>query len=476
MNKHLFFDDGRLFVNENTERRYGVPELCSVYSDGICSTDYPRNFVCRMPDGKYRLLYQGKGKGYKAMKLFCAESEDGINFVPARLCTEGADYPHEVMMLAKGLDTTALAEGLEVGFIYEDLHCDSGERFKMLLSDARPGNYYIKDTVLVSPDLVTWRIKENSLWGDSTEPIVSCFYNKHRDCHTVVCRPYFGVRRVGFKETRDWYSFTEWQPAVLADSLDEPLSEIYGMYAFEYDGMYIGLPHIYRGLSGAMNAKFSSGLVDTQLAYSYDGRYWQRSLRTPFIPCGKRSFEGADYDFKLMWTLGMQRADDGSLLFYCGGSEYEHGPAFSTPGTGRILTFRLRADGFIGLCTRDREKPSVVATREKIWHGGEVHINIKARKATCAVYSVEYSGNCLAFAKPIEGYTHEDCVPFSGDSTDWVPGFSSGKTLDALSGKTIAISVRFEDGELYSVSGDCTDAFNVEGARYRLNGTMPTVK
>ena len=44
------------------------------------------------------------------------------------------------------------------------------------------------------------------------------------------------------------------------DSSDERLSEIYGMYAFEYDGMYIGVPHIYRHLNSELNAKYKNDI------------------------------------------------------------------------------------------------------------------------------------------------------------------------------------------------------------------------
>jgi hypothetical protein len=47
--------------------------------------------------------------------------------------------------------------------------------------------------------------------------------------------------------------------------LDEGLAEIYGMYAFEYDGNYIGISHIYRGFGSGLQTKYSSGIIDTQL-------------------------------------------------------------------------------------------------------------------------------------------------------------------------------------------------------------------
>ena len=165
----------------------------------------------------------------------------------------------------------------------------------------------------------------------------------------------------------------------------------------------------------------------------------------------------------------------GEIRLYSAISELEHGPAFHTPGTGRILILSLREDGFISLKTKDPELESNVATREKIWHGGNLHVNIKARRATLAIYSTMSENqdmNILGHAEPIEGFSHSDCVEFSGDSTDWVPEFKSGRRLDELVGRTLVFEVKFTDGEIFSLSGDYTDIFNVEGAVYRRYGVL----
>ena len=74
------------------------------------------------------------------------------------------------------------------------------------------------------------------------------------------------------------------------------------MFAFEYEGMYIGLPHLYRNLKNELNAKFFKGTIDTQLAYSYDGRYWNRSLREPFLS----GITGeTETEYKMIWCFGM---------------------------------------------------------------------------------------------------------------------------------------------------------------------------
>ena len=137
----------------------------------------------------------------------------------------------------------------------------------------------------------------------------------------------------------------------------------------------------------------------------------------------------------------------------------------------------MRLDGFVPLITEDVSRESTVATREKIWLGGELHLNVKAKKATVAVYSSSQDeavfGNALGHTRPLEGFTHEDCIPLSGDSTDWVPAYKSGKFLDGYKGATLVFEIKFEDGELYSISGDYIDAFNTEAVRYRKYGVLP---
>ena len=39
--------------------------------------------------------------------------------------------------------------------------------------------------------------------------------------------------------------------------------------------------------------------------------------------------------------------------------------------------------------------------------------------------------------------------------------------------QTLVFEIKFEDGELYSLSGDYIDAFNTEAVRYRKLGILP---
>jgi hypothetical protein len=466
MQKQLFFDDNKFFSKENVVRDYGCPELVGEYIDDVVSTDFCTGLVFPIDDGKYRLLYFGHSTEFKGHKLFSAISEDGITFKPEPLFdiskNKEKQFSHEVLDI----------KGSEIAAIYEDAHTEkANERYKLLLSRVAHGEIKVIDDIYVSPDLVHWEKLEGASWGDGTEPLASVFYNEHQKVHTIIERSFWGIRSAGYKETKDFINYTEFRHCLNVDSLDEDLAEIYGMQAFEYDGIYIGIPHMYRGFGSGLYTKYSSGIIDTQLAYSFDGRYWHRSLRKPFISGVNGS---TDKKYPLVWVNSMARIN-GDIYLYASVSEKEHGPAFSAPGTGKILVFRLREDGFVLLKTADASKESLVATREKIWHGGELRVNLRAQYATLAVYTTQSQDeelNILGIASPLEGYGHEDCVAFSGDSTDWVPEYKNGKRISDLAGKTIVFEIKFENGEIYSLGGNYTDAFNVEAAIYRKHGVL----
>ena len=471
MKKQLFFDDGFLFGIDNFERKYGDAELINdaVFQDGITSIDWPTGHVFKVAENKYRMLYFGEVNATKTLSLFVACSEDGIHFTPENIHPDfqslGKCAPHEIM---------ALPAGFEVAEIYEDPTASEEERYKLFMSEYSFEEIYVHDCIYVSSDLISWK-KTTYKWAEGAEPIASAFYNDKKGCHTIIARPFWGVRTVGKYETKDFKTLSPFSYCLRVDSLDDSLMELYGMKAFAYDGMFLGFPHTYREQTSSLGAKFTGGVVDTQLAYSYDGEYWQRSLREPFLSgvCG--DIPKYLKTHPLFWASSMKVLDDGDVYIYCSGSELVHGPGFGS-GTGKIFVHRLRRDGFIYLQTKDKNLPSTIATREKLWNDGELHINLQAKHATVAIYTSsdpEKKGNSLGFARPIEGYTHEDCVPFSGDSKNWVPTFKSGKTLSQLRGETLVVEVKLEDGKLYSLSGEYEDIYNTVGERYRLLGVAP---
>ncbi len=471
MFKHLFFDDRYLFNRQNVTRSYGVPKLQTeaIYCDENVSTILTGPWVFKLDNGKYRMLYQGACVNNCWKKgTFSAISDDGIHFSPENI--HNGNIPDGFFA-----NNQIMSNNGEVMCIVEDLHNLPSERYKMLFTQVK--NLDVIGILYVSDDLINWKLK-NEKWSSDGEPIGSAFYNTQKNRFTIISRPAWGVRMCCWNETEDWKTFTPKTHCLQSDSLDEPLAEIYGMYAFEYDGMYVGLPHMYSGFDGEMSAKFNRGTIKAQLAYSHNGNNWFRSLREPFLS-GQLPDETAEdiCEAPMVWPSSMQIIGNEIVIYACA-ALFEHGPtAFHTNGlNGRIFAYKLRKDGFIKL--ENTDGAGVVAVRENIWHGGELHINLKAKRATVAVYRsdrAEDKGmNLLGICELMPAYSHDDCEPFEGDSCDWVPKYKNGNTLDSLKDSTLAFEIKFENGEIYSVSGNMTPTFNLEAERWRKEKRMPS--
>ncbi len=467
--KQLFFDDEKLFLRDNVRRCCGKAELItdSIYHDECCETIFSAGWVFKL-DKKYRCIYFGMcADGIK--RVFCAESYDGIHFKPEDISGSVQNGHPFAKHHIFDLPTQEIAD------IYEDRMADASQRYKMLIADCDMSAMCVYDAIFTSPDLLHWQIMDGASWGNGTEPLTGVFYNEKKKCHTVLRRPFWGIRKVGYSETKDFIHFSEYTPCLHQDAFDEPLAEIYGMKAFPYNGMFIGLAEIYCRFGGGYHTKYSEGCEIAQLTYSADGRYWLRSLREPFIS-GANDIDKFGYENKMIWVSQMRQAENGDILILTSATPAEHGH-FTTDARGTMQTYRVREDGFIFFENEDKTKASSVATREKIWHGGEAHINITAKHATFAVYKTSETKkdtfNLLAHAEPVEGFGHEDCIPFSGDSTDWIPVFKSEHTLSELKGNTLVLEVKFTEGRLYSIGGDFTDMYNVDACRYRSLGVMP---
>ena len=472
MFKQLFFDDQRLFSRENLERDYGETELVGTYRDPRLCIGYCWAWAIKGPDGRTHLLYQGFEEGKDSILTAAAISDDGIRFSPRNTAEDaGIKEPAQANQLFP-----AGAYG-EIAGVIEDTAAPADERFKMLYTDnsLTSSLVYIQDYVYTSPDLIHWTKLQGSCWNPAgTEPLAGVFFNKVTGKFTILARPGWGQRRVGVTETSDWHYYTPLELCLQCDSLDPALAEIYGMPAVAYDDYFIGFPHIYANFAQTLNTKYFTGTMHAELSYSLNGRHWQRSLRKPFL-CGghPQLVERDGAAAKMLFVMSVVKQDDGSLLLYTTTNSHEHGfpPKQMKSSDTSISIFKMREDGFICLRTNDKQTESRVASREIIWQGGELSVNLKARRATCAVYG--QAGNDV---KPLPGYSHEDCKPFSGDSTRWIPMWKSGMTLNALAGKTTIIEIKLMDGAIYSFSGDGIPMMNQEAARYRKLGILPNRK
>ena len=460
----LFFDDQRLFGRDGLTRHYGTPVEEAVYIDGVFSVDFRNPFVFRTESGCFRMIYSGRTKEDGRQIPLIAESSDGIRFTP--LNTEKL-----LNIPERAASNQLLPAGMfsEIACVLENKDASADERYIMLCVGNGEKPLTVSGLSFTSADLIHWQLREDlEPWNGGAEPLAAAFYNRTAECYTLIRRGCWGDRRVGIVDTHDFRSFTPYEPCMQCDSCDGPLDELYGVTTVTDCGsVMVGTPLLYCNIKAARNSKFSGGSIVPQLAYSFDGHHWQRSLREPFIV--REEGEG-----QMTWLSSVLRDEKGYLI-YASTSDYAHGTGFNTPGTGRMRVYSLPENRFIGLFT-DGESEGILITREFAWMGGELHINMQAQKATVAVLEVKMRDggdvNIFSFGEPVPGFDHKDCTPFSGDSTDYVPEFAGG-SLDKLKGKTIFFEIKLQSGAVYAISGDCVPLMNTEAARFRLLGVLP---
>ena len=269
-------------------------------------------------------------------------------------------------------------------------------------------------------------------------------------------------RRIALCETRDWRSFSEPRLAMATDALDTPLAEVYGMPVFPYGRYFVALLWLYHvapQVEGQSAHTFRDGRVDCQLAYSLDGRYFQRGPRAPFIATGEpdQPHHGCVYPTALL------ALPDGSLRIYAGASVREHG--YRDPGLGAIVAFSLRRDGFVYLESAGGR--GTVGTRPLLWRGGEMELNAQSPGGTVRVQITDIHG------APLEGFAFEDCAPFRGDDPAWRPAWTSGVTMGTLAGRPLRVEVELTHARLYALRGDLRMLTAFDSSALAEQGLVP---
>lgn len=462
----LFFDDLKLNRLDNMTRAVGRPKLIpeSVYRDPTPGLETPWGYPSIFRDeatGNYRMTYQNRMvelEGHTRMPLL-AESEDGIHWAP-RDTTGEIDLPdraapHQVLPLenhGEWVDT------------FVDPNAETEEKIKALTTTHRAVDG-IGTKLWVSPDGIRWRLKEGIQWHPrAVDPGVEVFWNEVRGTYVLLLRPAMTDRRLAIKETHDWKDFSKPELAMQADALDAPLTELYGMPVLPYEGHYVGLLWLYHcvpEVQGNSPMKYRGGHVDCQLAYSLNGWHWQRALRTPFIPCGEPGEPDCGCVYPSSWII----RDNGDIDIVASASTAEHG--LVPEGCGSIVMYHLRRDGFVYL--ESRTGTGFVGTRPLWIRGDNLEVNISCPSGEARVQLTTPEG------EPLDGFTFDDCVPFSGDERAWRPRWRGDRNLISTAGEVVRLEISLTGGRLYSFRGDFVPLISSQHVRVVRNGGEPNL-
>lgn len=400
--------------------------------------------------GKFRMWWQthsweDKLEGGKTKYAIAyAESDDGLDWQLPELGLfewKGTKDNNVVWRGPKG----ARASGPQILLTLPESE-KRGYRFIMQYRTGGAGKENDGIRLIGSNDGVHWDAESDTrLLHIHSDTLNSIVYDPRRDEYVMSCRAkdryrlFTGdiietgaSRRVARLANDELWA--EWtgspQQLLIPDELDAETHHnfFYGMPMHHYAGVYWGFLWVFR-----MNDP-----IHTELVTSRDGIHWTRlPNREPLIELGE---DGA-------WDDGMnfggphwvERGDE--WLHYYAGWDGGHNTKERKSGIGLAIG---RKEGLISL--RGPENGGgVVITRQIVWPGGDLFLNLDANAGKAAV---RISGDRRA---PVPGFDYEDCVNLDEEDGTRVKVTWNGKSLDSLTGTIIRIEIFLENADLFAL-------------------------
>ncbi|KIL40351.1 hypothetical protein SD70_13995 [Gordoniibacillus kamchatkensis] len=385
----------------------------------------------------YSSHYYGPAFGESDSRAYAylnyAFSEDGVHFVKPEL-----DVVSRTNIV---LDNDWKTHGPTV--IKDVADPDPSKRYKLAMS---PYTYKSKIAVYASPDGIHWR----PLFDKPVLEVES-------DCHTGFYRdPDSGMYRLSFRtrcpDRRVWVAesadLEHWTKPILAlepDQSDPCHTQFYGMQMTPYGVYTVGLISMYDTYGYTVDPNFNkmAGTMDIQLAYSRDGFGWHRSMQgQKLVSLGA---EG-EWDSKcIMPSSTVIYRPDRMELFYSAvpidHSGFRNIPYEQVPAENIGVAY-LRPDGFVSLkANRDWCE---LMTRPFAVTDGRLYVNASA---TGGYVKAEL---CDTAGKAIEGFSFDDCVPFTADSSAAHISWNGLSDFSKVENRIIRVKLRALNAQVYS--------------------------
>ncbi len=435
----------------------------------------------------FKMWYNGVGGGIICNWLMCyATSKDGIHWQRPNLGMFEYNGSKENNICFGSLDEDARRRGVAKGValiishfngVLKDMDDpDPARRYKTVslqgpLMDPDTGK--TSPTPLtgiytcVSPDGINWTISEEPAFIEQEfefgiGDVVTLWYNRKRKKYVVFMKGFIyrpdgtgdmgGVMRMQqVVESDDFENWTTPTPGLYSDDQDPDDMHVYGMTAFDYENMYLGLVLSYRGDDDRRT-------IDVQLASSRNGRQWWRAgNREAFIPLG----EPGSWDSGEVWGHRPPVEVGDELWFYYTGvrGPRPHSPLL--PGeppwsNGELGLAKLKKGRFVSMDAGEEE--GWLLTKPMKLKGGTLHLNANAARGDILVEIRESVYHKIErgeyqwdkqLGAPITGFSRHDCNVITTDSLDHVVTWRGNSDLSGIGDKEVMLKFTMRNAELY---------------------------
>ncbi|MBR7185386.1 MAG: hypothetical protein IKD37_07240 [Clostridia bacterium] len=302
----------------------------------------------------------------------------------------------------------------------------------------------------------TW--KKLTDLGPTSGDATSFIYNPFRQTYIFsLRRSYSNINRardyIEVTDILNYNDFTSLEPVfwLRADSKDlrDPTQpgfkpEVYSISAVAYESIMLGAFQVYLGPSNSdSNLTAIPKITNINLGFSRDGFYYSRPFREPIIESSK---EADTWDRGYLHHVNNVCVIVGDELrfYYSGyrGDQTLAGDKNSTRGCMSNCSLgyaTMRRDGFVSMDGSGELLTRLLRFDEV---NDRLFINAKAKSLRAEILDAD--GNV------IPGFSLNECVPFSGDSTCAELTFENGANLGELRGTEFRIRFIAEEAEFYA--------------------------
>ncbi len=362
--------------------------------------------------------------------------------------------------------------------IKDSLEADPAKRYKMLFmfqcEEMKFAGIVQPVCLAYSSDGIHWQVPQN--WFNPVIPGASdthltAYWDAQIHKYVVYLRGRPNVRLICMSESED---FINWSPRKIIIQPDEedPAQdhEFYGMTSMAYGEFRVGFLSIFHTLNEGWIRENQieewmpewMNQLDIQLTYSKDGRTWHRAgNREPILKCGEPgSFDcGGVYAAHTPLKVG-----DEIWLYYAGGNIL-HGepPRHGEKPREGISLAKIKKDRFVCLRT---EGKGVLTTVALAIDPETLRINADATGGSVRLEVMDPWGRVLS------GYSKDDCVPFSGNDTNYQIKWKSNQSpqkskasSSGLEGKMVSqsrgslkVKVYLDKAKLFALYSEGTGA------------------
>ena len=411
----------------------------------------------------YQILNRGNHVGY-------AESRDGIHWTKPPLGIIAFEGTKANNLVVSAFEPAASGGGTchNPSVIRRPAASDPARRYALYGFDGRAGH----PRVAFSADGLHWQYAAETETRPlfSSSDVVSFFYDPLQGRYTATwkTRNRRG-RAVGVAWSPDGLAWTKPfdGPVFVADDLDPDETQIYGMPVFPYQGLYLGLPWIYRAryfrygeysVEKLHEAQADSPrTIDAQLAWSWDLINWTRPpQRQPLIPRG----EPGSWDAGIIVTARAPVIVGDELYFYYGGTAGVHDEPRVPAAIGLA---KLRLDGFCSLAA-GAEEGWLITRREPM---REPAVTINARTAAGGTVAAEILDRQN---RVLPGFSRADCRAFQGDSVRHVLSWTKREFGPELARPDYKLRFWLQRAELFSYLPSGLDPNQPDLARFPTQG------